>query len=173
MATKILLSYDEPRHKKAIADAEAIADAFNELVTYTTQTAKIEITDLESFEAEPFLYTTDVFWESYKNSFTAPIDQHRALGLTAYEKPHAQLLYGRYMELKALKPNTNKDFYCSYVGKGKEEFYKDAKSLEDAIKEMRAKYPEYKIRSLEMVRGIPFFKWDNGIDFTLSPSNFI
>jgi hypothetical protein len=170
---RILLNYNAEDHKLAIEKKEAIDQALIDLIKYTTSTTKIEIKDLEAFEADPIEETIKIFWETFKTGFTAPIDQRKALTLTSYEIPVAQGLYGRYIQLKKENPITDKEKYCTYVNPDKEEFYKDAKNLENTIKEVRAKYPHYNFQSMHLVRCFDFFKFHNGLDFSLKENSFV
>jgi len=169
---RILLSYNEELHQKAIQKAEAIDQAFNDLVQYTESNTKIKIENLEKFEEDPIEETIKIFWDTFKDGFSAPIDQRKAVTLTTYEISVAQSLYAKYLQLKSDNPKTDKEHYCSYVHPDKAEFYKDVKNLEDSIKEVRAKYPHYNIQSLHLVRCFDFFRFNN-LDFAIRESTFI
>jgi hypothetical protein len=169
---RILLNYNAELHKLAIEKAEAIEQAFNDLVQYTESNTKIKIENLEKFEEDPIEETIKIFWDTFKDGFSAPIDQRKALTLTTYEISVAQSLYAKYLQLKSEKPITDKERYCTYVNPDKEEFYKDAKNLENTIKEVRAKYPHYNFQSMHLVRCFDFFKFHNGLDFSLKENSF-
>lgn len=169
---RILLNYNAEAHKLAIAKKEEIESSLLDLIKYTTSTTKIEIKDLEAFEADPIEETVRIFWLTFSKGFTAPIDQRKALTLTSYEIPVAQGLYGRYLQLKKENPIVDRERYTTYVNPAKEEFYLQVKELEKMIKNIRDKHPEHKIRTLELVRGFPFFAW-LGMDFSIDQSKFV
>jgi hypothetical protein len=169
---RILLKYEEQLHKEAIAKKEKAENAFLDLINYTQNATNIKIEDIEAFEANPIDETTRLFWESFKDGFSAPIDSRKALSLTSYEIPVAQGLYAKYLQLKKEVQPIDKARFCTYVAKDKEEFYTDAKRLEDTIKEIRTKYPHYNIKSMYLIRAFDFLRWE-GLNFTLKENSFV